>query len=118
MHPHGVYDLNRWVQRLYRADELGAAMDPWVVSLGDESIVVRDKVIQVSNQWRNAYNGANGEEHYVANGEVGLVANGKHPWLNIVFAGRPGLRFGLGVVTSPTAPGRGLRRVSAGRVTR
>ena len=33
-------------------------------------------------------------DHYVANGEVGLVGNGKAPWLNVVFAGRPNLRFG------------------------
>lgn len=94
LHPHGVHDLNRWTQRRYRASELEAAADPWVVSLGDESIVTRDKVIQVSNQWRNAYDGEASEDHYVANGEVGLVTNGKHPWLNVLFAGRPGLRFG------------------------
>lgn len=94
MHPHGVHDLNRWTQRRYRALELKAAAEPWVVSLGDESIVIRDKVIQVSNQWRNAYDGSVSGDHYVANGEVGLVGNGKSPWLNVVFAGRPNLRFG------------------------
>ena len=94
LRPYGVHDLNRWTQRRYRASELKAATDPWVVSLGDESIVIRDKVIQVSNQWRDAYDGDASEDHYVANGEVGLVAKGKHPWLNVLFAGRPGLRFG------------------------
>jgi hypothetical protein len=93
-HPHGVHNINRWTQRRYRARELDAAADPWVVSLGDESIVIRDKVIQLSNQWRGAYDGEATEDHYVANGEVGLAANGKHPWLNVLFAGRPGLRFG------------------------
>ncbi|MGQ3354006.1 MAG: AAA family ATPase [Phreatobacter sp.] len=94
MHPHGVRDLNRWTQRRFRASELKAAADPWVVSLGDESIVLRDKVIQVSNQWRDAFDGNRTDKHYVANGEVGLVANGKSPWLNVVFAGRPKLRVG------------------------
>ncbi|MFK0333838.1 AAA family ATPase [Rhizobium sp. NPDC090275] len=94
MHSHGVHDLNRWTQRRYRARELDAASDPWVISLGDESIVLRDKVIQVSNQWRGAFDGRESGDHYVANGEVGLVANGKAPWLNVVFAGRPNLRFG------------------------
>lgn len=94
LHPYGVHDVNRWTQRRFRARELKAAEDPWVVSLGDESIVVRDKVIQVSNQWRDAYNGSASDKHYVANGEVGLVAGGKQPWLNTLFAGRPNLTFG------------------------
>jgi hypothetical protein len=94
LHPHGVHDVNRWTQRRFRARELKAADDPWVVSLGDESIVIRDKVIQVSNQWRDAYDGSASDKHYVANGEVGLVAGGKQPWLNALFAGRPNLTFG------------------------
>ena len=94
LHPYGVHDVNRWTQRRFRARELKAAEDPWVVSLGDESIVIRDKVIQVSNQWRDAYDGSTSDKHYVANGEVGLVAGGKQPWLNTLFAGRPNLTFG------------------------
>src|SRR5947199_5902 len=70
------------------------ASNPWVVSLGNESIVVKDKVIQVSNQHRKAYDGKSSDEHYIANGEVGLVANGTEGWLNVLFAGRPNLRFG------------------------
>lgn len=94
MHPHGVHDINRWVQHRFRAKELEAATNPWGLSLGDESIVVKDKVIQTSNQWRNAYDGTSSDEHYLANGEVGLAATGKKGWMNVVFAGRPGLRFG------------------------
>jgi ATP-dependent exoDNAse (exonuclease V) alpha subunit len=105
LHPHGVYDLNRWIQRLYRRRELEAAADSRAVSLGDASIVVRDKVIQISNQWRNAYDGNATDEYYVANGEVGLVANGKYPWLNVVFAGRPGLRFGYNGRDFPSGSG-------------
>jgi hypothetical protein len=94
MHPHGVHDLNRWVQRQFRAQELEAATNPWGLSLGDESIVTKDKVIQTSNQWRSAYDGKESDKHYLANGEVGLAATSKNGWLNVVFAGRPGLRFG------------------------
>lgn len=94
MHPHGVRDINRWVQRRFRAKELESASEVWGLSLGDESIVRKDKVIQISNQWRNAYDGKTSDEHYLANGEVGLVATAKHPWMNIVFAGRSGLSFG------------------------
>ena len=92
-HPHGVYDLNRWIQRHFRAEDLAAA-NRWGPSLGDERIVIRDKVIQTSNQRRNAYDGSASAKHYVANGEVGLVAPGRNGWLNVLFAGRPGLRFG------------------------
>ncbi len=93
-HPHGVHDLNRWIQKHFRAAQLKAAANRRAVSLGDESIVIKDKVIQVSNQWRSAYDGKESDEYYVANGEVGLVATGKSGFLNILFAGRPGLRFG------------------------
>lgn len=94
MHPHGVYDINRWVQRQFRARELEAAANRRGISLGDENIVTKDKVIQTSNQRRNAYDGHVSDKHYLANGEVGLVATGKNGWLNVLFAGRPGLRFG------------------------
>jgi len=93
MAPHGVHDLNRWVQRHFRAKELKSASNSWSLSLGDESIVVKDKVIQTVNQLRNAYDGKVSQKHYLANGEVGLVATGKG-WLNVLFAGRPNLRFG------------------------
>ncbi|NTX39157.1 AAA family ATPase [Myxococcus sp. CA033] len=94
MHPHGVHDVNRWVQRHFRAKELEAGMKPWGLALGDENIVRKDKVIQTSNQHRNAYDGKASEKHYIANGEVGLAATDTNGWMNVVFAGRPGLRFG------------------------
>lgn len=94
MHPHGVYYINRWVQRQFRAKELEAASTAWGVSLGDESIVAKDKVIQTTNQHRKAYNWSKGatEEHYIANGEVALIAKVKK-MLKGVFAGRPNLTF-------------------------
>jgi AAA domain/UvrD-like helicase C-terminal domain len=94
LHHFGVHEINRWTQRRFRADELRVASNPGGVSLGDETIVVRDKVIQISNQWRPAYDGEQGTDHYIANGEVGLVAKTNHPWSNVIFAGRPNLRFG------------------------
>ncbi|MCQ3951332.1 MAG: hypothetical protein DPW14_16110 [Planctomycetes bacterium] len=93
-HPYGVHELNRWAQKKFRAKELNAATKPWIVSLSDESIVPKDKVIQTKNQTRQAYNGTSKDDYYLANGEVGLVANRQDKWLNVVFAGRPGLRFG------------------------
>lgn len=94
MHPHGVHDVNRWVQRHFRAKELEAGTRPWGLALGDENIVRKDKVIQTSNQHRSAYDGKASEKHYIANGEVGLAATDTNGWMNVVFAGRPGLRFG------------------------
>ena len=45
-HSHGVHDLNRWIQRKYRAKQLESSKQPWgAVSLGDEEIVWGDKVI-------------------------------------------------------------------------
>jgi hypothetical protein len=94
MHPHGVHDLNRWLQRHFRAKELEAAAKTWGVSLGDESIVAKDKVIQTANQKRKAFNWANRavEEHYIANGEIALISKVKGK-LKGVFAGRPNLTF-------------------------
>ncbi len=94
MHPHGVHDLNRWIQRSFRAAELTAASTPRGLSLGDEHIVIRDKVIQTSNQQRYAFDGEASDRHYLANGEVGLVATKNNGWLNVLFAGRPNLLFG------------------------
>ncbi|MBN2330840.1 MAG: AAA family ATPase [Candidatus Aenigmarchaeota archaeon] len=94
MHSYGVHDLNRWVQQLFRARELKAARNRWTTSLGDEEIVVKDKVIQTRNERRKAYDGSASDDYYLANGEVGLMATGTRGWLNVVFAGRPGFRFG------------------------
>jgi ATP-dependent exoDNAse (exonuclease V) alpha subunit len=105
MHPHGVHDLNRWVQRQFRAKELEAGAKPWGMALGDQSIVRKDKVIQTSNQHRSAYDGKSQEKHYIANGEVGLAATDTNGWMNVVFAGRPGLRFGYSKRDFPSGSG-------------
>lgn len=105
MHPHGVHEINRWVQRHFRAKELEAGTMPWGLALGDEDIVRKDKVIQTSNQRRQAYDGKTSEKYYIANGEVGLAANDTKGWMNVVFAGRPGLRFGYSKRDFPNGAG-------------
>lgn len=96
MHGHGVHELNRWVQRTFRKEELKMSHEPWRTSLGDENIVARDKVIQVRNEKRKGYDFAQKEtvEDYLANGEIGVIANDKNQFLNVGFAGRPHVRFG------------------------
>jgi hypothetical protein len=94
MRPHGVLELNRRIQRRFRAREIADAMNPWATSLGDEGIVLRDKVIQLRNGMRRGYDGNGQVEEYLANGEVGVVASDNNKWLNVAFAGRPNLSFG------------------------
>jgi hypothetical protein len=93
MRPHGVFEINRWIQRQFRTEELTRARKHWGNSLGDEEIVVRDKVIQVRNQTRNAWTGSATVDEYLANGEVGVVGLDQKGWLKVIFAGRPGLTF-------------------------
>ncbi|MEI8082802.1 MAG: ATP-dependent RecD-like DNA helicase, partial [Actinomycetes bacterium] len=95
-HPHGVNDLNRWVQKTYRSNQLQAARQPWGVRLGDEEIVLGDKVILVKNGKTRGWDGKNKEqvEEYLANGEIGVAAKSKLKGsLNIAFANRPDVRF-------------------------
>lgn len=95
---YGVNELNRWIQGLFRAEELKWARKRRATKLGDEEIVSRDKVIQVKNEYRDGYSWQTNkavEGEYVANGEVGIVAQkGKSGWLNVLFAGRPWITFG------------------------
>jgi ATP-dependent exoDNAse (exonuclease V) alpha subunit len=96
MHPHGIYDINRWVQQQFRKEDLAKARKYFGVILGDEEISVRDKVIQVQNQTRNVYDvvAKKPTEEYVANGEVGVATNSNNGFLNVMFAGRPNRSFG------------------------
>lgn len=96
MHAYGIYDINRWIQGQFRSSELKKARQPWGMSLGDEEIVIRDKVIQVRNQSRECYDWQTKEssEDYLANGEIGVVARDKNGFLNVAFAGRPHKTFG------------------------
>ena len=100
MHPYGVCDLNRWVQSRFRAAELQRARDSWATSIGDDGIVVNDKVIQLVNGNRDCYDWAESDPDernksvYLANGEIGGVAKGKGGYLNVFYAGRPNLGVG------------------------
>ena len=90
MHAHGVIDLNRWIQHTFRKREY------WIPVLGEERIGVKDKVIQLRNQTRGAYDWTVRErtEDYFANGEVGVVAKHRNSWFDVLFAGRPNLTTG------------------------
>ncbi len=96
-HLHGVHELNRWVQRRFRAKQLQASRQPWGLSLGDEEIVWGDKVILSRNGRTRGWNGSAKEEvdEYLANGEIGVAAppGGKRRFLNVAFAQRPDVRF-------------------------
>lgn len=96
MHTYGVRELNRWVQGRFRGKELERAREQWGLKLGDEEIVVRDKVIQVRNQRRTAYSFTEKKEVevYLANGEVGVTSFAKGKFMNVAFANRPGISVG------------------------
>lgn len=94
-HPHGVHDLNRWIQRRYRSQQLHARR---ALALGDEQIVWGDKVIVVSNGERRGwdFNAREAVRDYLANGEVGFAAKPKNGrYLNIALAQRPGRRYAI-----------------------
>ena len=97
-HPHGVHDLNRWVQGRFRAQALKAARQPWGLRLGDEEIVWGDKVILNRNGKTKGWDGKNRQtvEEYLANGEIGVAApppKTAKGFLNVAFTNRPDVRF-------------------------
>ena len=96
MQSHGVYDLNRWLQRLFRMNELRRAHGAGGKSLGQEEIVHKDKVIQVHNERRGLYDWQKRSRMrgYVANGEIGVIANGRGDFMNVAFSGHAGQSFG------------------------
>jgi len=87
MRQYGVRALNRWLQATFRPSG-------WRKAMGEEQIGRKDKVIQLRNQKRAGWSSAIGErEEYLANGEIGTVAKMRGKWINVAFAGRPGLTF-------------------------
>lgn len=95
-HAHGTQELNRWIQRRFRRQQLDRAAQRNVIALGDEKIVRLDKVIQVRNETRYGYDGQKQVQVQLANGEIGIAAfeNAGSGWLNVAFAGRPGVTVG------------------------
>lgn len=67
--------------------------------------MLKDKVIQLRNQKRNAYDGKDKQEVYLANGEVGIACGAANKFLNAVFADRPGLRIGYRKTEFPRGSG-------------
>lgn len=94
--PHGVYDLNRWLQRLFRMDELRKARRAGGKSLGQEEIVHKDKVIQVRNErrWIYDWHTKSRGKGYIANGEIGVIASGRGDFMDVAFSGHPGQSVG------------------------
>lgn len=101
MHAHGVFELNRVIQEQFRNQELQRARNPWahrngIHKLGDEEIVIHDKVIQLVNERRKGYlwtSRSTGIE-LLANGEVGICATENNRYMNVAFANRPNWTFG------------------------
>lgn len=97
MQAHGVFELNRWIQGTYRAAELRESRSKFGVSLGDEEIVYKDKVIQLRNERRQGYRHTDSatEDQDLANGEIGFAGpkmqRGKT--LRIVLSDRPSWTF-------------------------
>jgi hypothetical protein len=89
---YGIEETNRWIQSRFRKEELKEGRAPFGVRLGDQEIVLFDKVIQNKNQWRKPYPGD--EKEFVSNGEVGVVVRARKPFSNIVFADRANQTFG------------------------
>jgi ATP-dependent exoDNAse (exonuclease V), alpha subunit - helicase superfamily I member len=90
MQAWGTYDLNRFLQGVFRADEIQRSRKPGGLSYGPEEIVLRDKVMLVRNGTYDAWDWASRSKikDYLANGEVGLVARVQAPWFNVAFAHR------------------------------
>lgn len=109
MHPHGVDDLNRFIQARFRRTQLEVARQPWGLRLGDQEIVLLDKVIQNTNQSRDGWDGKQIVKQIIANGEVGLVSyqsgGKKNKYLNVLFAQRPNLTFGYSPSNFPQGEG-------------
>jgi hypothetical protein len=104
-HPHGVRELNRFIQRRFRAETR-----EWATSrfrriprpFGPEEVLWGDKVISVRNDSRRrVYPQMKDDSPYVANGDIGVAVGQwkvkgmkKAPWkLEVEFASQPGYAY-------------------------
>ena len=87
----GVLRINRLFQETFRGSKL-----KYQKGYGSQRIVKHDKVIQTVNQRRDGYarEHQRSDRFLVANGEIGVAATSYKGYLNVAFAGRPGLTFG------------------------
>ncbi len=76
MHTYGTREINRLIQGKYRGGliRLANSGGQYPRPFGDEQLVRFDKVIQIVNRKRKTY-GPRSYDGYVANGEVGIIAN-------------------------------------------
>lgn len=93
----GTDDLNRLIQGEYKGGLIARARrNRSPAPFGDEEIVWTDKVIQVVNQSLKGWPRSTGLD-YVANGEIGLVANTnkgtRSPHLDVVFSTQPDVSY-------------------------
>ncbi len=105
---HGVYDINRVVQRHFRRATLERATKQWRKiprPFGAEEIVYGDKVINTANKSRKDVYPKDDALMYVANGEIGVVV-GQYktkksgyrglPWkLEVEFSSQQGRSYGF-----------------------
>lgn len=100
MRDWGTFELNRLLQRHFRGTELRRARQPGGSSYGPEEIVVRDKVMLLTNRTRSGYDWSSRQKTklYLANGEIGLAARIDNVWLNVAFVDRPHLHVGFKLV--------------------
>lgn len=105
MQPHGVYELNSWLQRRFRAPELARSQQKRGKSLGPEGIVHKDKVIQVRNERRQIYDiqRQTRVSDHLANGEIGLIADAQGEYMDVAFAGHAGQVVGYRVSAYATS---------------
>jgi hypothetical protein len=95
LHPHGVHDLNRWIQWTFRSEELRRAQRHGLAALGDERITLHDKIIQVRNESRKGmlWPSRDKTREALANGEIGVIVKGGEDWLSVLFANRDSQTF-------------------------
>lgn len=104
----GVGNLNRWVQKSWRGNELDLCRTnrKWVDPFGANEIIRFDKVMLTRNTLGRGWHRPSGsrEDEYLANGDIGLCAQdrrargtpGRGSVMDIQFAGRPrDIQFGF-----------------------
>ena len=104
----GTATINRYIHEKYRSQDMlkldGCNIRGTLHLLGTDGIVYGDKVINIRNHKRSAYNTQNNrvEDAYVANGEVGIVDRivDKYNQHRIVFSSQPTNAFSWESVVS------------------